>query len=62
MGNRNRLKNDNQVCAWLGLIIYKKWMGDVGWPILYFYTTFLSVSRGFDLIPREAGAVRRTVP
>ncbi|CAN0041184.1 unnamed protein product [Scytosiphon promiscuus] len=30
-----------QVCAWLGLIVYKKWMGDVSWPMLYFYTTFL---------------------
>lgn len=35
-----------QICAWVGLIIYKRWMGDVGWPVLYLYTTFLSVSRG----------------
>lgn len=44
---RHKKKKRHQICAWLGLIIYKKWMGDVGWPVLYLYTTFLSVSRGF---------------
>ncbi|CAB1114355.1 unnamed protein product [Ectocarpus sp. CCAP 1310/34] len=32
----------SQICAWLGLIVYKKWMGDVSWPSLYWYTTFLT--------------------
>lgn len=44
-----RLDWHYQIAAWIGLIVYKYFLADYSWPMLYIITTVIIVSpRGFQ--------------